>query len=1446
MTRKKSLEAKDHPMSVSFRSDETTQERYIDGTNNTDDWEQNATEGGGETPLGQLDDSEWEKSVVGEDEEGSRGLGSRSSSTTLRGAGQRTDRPAKNGDADSISIPAEIKESLIRQDGKVRRLKALVVIFLIAAAVVVTALIYTSTKNAEHDDFRVQYAHVATRVKDSFKHIMQMRVWTAYTLSAVYTGHSRSGISFGQSSHEMLAPWPNFTLLNFAEQTLGTVVLARAVDVTFNPLVSAEDRPGWEAYASEVARKIHASHGDTGRGTNVNRASPMNMVAAPTGGRVPTQLPTSTPMAQGFRDANKGETAAEQAGHTANIFEGGRARNLRGVPVSETEDETEASQADMDTSHDDADSGNNNTYWNDHGPDNPLHTSIYKINGTKHIDEDDLHGPFAPVWQISPAIGNEDSIMFNLRSEPTHRQAIDHMLQHRMPTLTEVFSKGTVDYHVGDHIYDSPSSALYYPVFDQFNGPMEIVGMIGVSFSWINNFSDVLPVNIKGITCVLETNTGQQSTFRIDGKKAVFIGDGDLHDRQFDQYVWVYENDIHNLGDHEHRRLTVNNNRRMEQDVHDGEYSQIESQTSDEHAHKSAVDDLVRYTVRIYPSSDFVASYQSNQPLIYAVSVALIFFVTVSTFILYDCLVERRQMKIMQTVVQSTKLVNSLFPAVVRDRLFRSQHEEPEADEEAQEKRKGVRKMLPRKMSSIMMMHTGHQDATANLKRFLTPASQGDDDLTALSGSLPPIADLFPETTVMFGDIAGFTAWSSEREPAQVFQLLEALFREFDLETKKHGVFKVETIGDCYVAVTGLPDPHPEHALAMARFAQRCLIKFSELTKELELSLGPGTAELGMRIGLHSGPTTAGVLRGDKSRFQLFGDTMNTASRMESTGIENMIQVSQETADRLKAAGKGHSLVPRQGVVQAKGKGALQTYWLRPKAVRRTSSQFSCAFENTSQPSLDDVDNLLTQAEEHEDRAELGLPPVKKATQEQSVSSATANEGRSKQQPTQSIPLASIRDESWKDTGLKDYGTDAGEGLQRLVKWNTAVLESIIAKGIVHREKRKLNRRGMWTSSRSILNLTKMEEYNASAVFSEEIAEAVEFPRFNSDTLYDQFLCKSSVIPPQVRKELHDYVTRVASMYRNVPFHNFDHASHVTMSANKLINKVCSRNGCDYADGEEKKIERDLGKRRGQVELFFSTYGISADFLAQFAVVFAALVHDVGHTGVPNVQLIKEKPDLALQYKNKSVAENNSIAIAWRILKEPQFENLRKCIFATDGDESRFRQLLINVVIATDIADKERRAGEKKRWETAFNDVTQWQDEWQGLGEHQLAKVDISLKATVVLEQIVLASDVAHTMQHWLTYVKWNEKLYKELWSAYKSGRAEKDPTLNWYEGEIGFFNGYIIPLASKLKECGVFGSAGEEYLGNAVRNREEWIDKGRKITARFEETIKNAPQQIT
>jgi len=125
----------------------------------------------------------------------------------------------------------------------------------------------------------------------------------------------------------------------------------------------------------------------------------------------------------------------------------------------------------------------------------------------------------------------------------------------------------------------------------------------------------------------------------------------------------------------------------------------------------------------------------------------------------------------------------------------------------------------------------------------------------------------------MFADLSGFTAWSSAREPSQVFTLLETIYSAFDKMAHRRKIFKVETVGDCYVSVAGLPEPRADHAVAMARFASDCQRLVDSLTKRLDIVLGPDTSDLNIRIGMHSGPVTAGVLRGDKARFQLFGGT---------------------------------------------------------------------------------------------------------------------------------------------------------------------------------------------------------------------------------------------------------------------------------------------------------------------------------------------------------------------------------------------------------------------------------------------------------------------------------------------------------------------------------------------------------------------------------------------
>eukprot|EP00980_Cylindrotheca_fusiformis_P010081 scaffold2237_cov107-Cylindrotheca_fusiformis.AAC.2 len=214
-------------------------------------------------------------------------------------------------------------------------------------------------------------------------------------------------------------------------------------------------------------------------------------------------------------------------------------------------------------------------------------------------------------------------------------------------------------------------------------------------------------------------------------------------------------------------------------------------------------------TLDLYPTDALAETFQTSKPTLYTIVVVAIFAFTSLVFTLYDYLVGRRQRKFMERIVKQDQIVSNVFPAAIRDRLYESG---PKGSQE---------------------------DA------LFDPLGGGG----GTAGS--PLADLFPETTIVFADIAGFTAWSSAREPAQVFILLETIYGAFDKHANRHSVFKVETVGDCYVAVAGLPEPNKEHAATVCRFARDCVKTMQQITVKLEVTLGPDTSELDLRVGIH-------------------------------------------------------------------------------------------------------------------------------------------------------------------------------------------------------------------------------------------------------------------------------------------------------------------------------------------------------------------------------------------------------------------------------------------------------------------------------------------------------------------------------------------------------------------------------------------------------------------
>jgi adenylate cyclase len=181
-----------------------------------------------------------------------------------------------------------------------------------------------------------------------------------------------------------------------------------------------------------------------------------------------------------------------------------------------------------------------------------------------------------------------------------------------------------------------------------------------------------------------------------------------------------------------------------------------------------------------------------------------------------------------------------------------------------------------------------------------------------------PIADRFHDVTILFSDIVGFTGMSMRRSASDVVALLDAIFSAIDRLALDQGIEKIKTIGDAYMAVAGLPEPRDDHPQAIARLALAMRTVVADVSQQYG-------EDLKIRIGFHSGNVVAGVIGMHKFAYDVWGDTVNTASAMESRGLANEIQVSQASFMRLSE----HFLFERRGTIALKGNQHVETYLLR-------------------------------------------------------------------------------------------------------------------------------------------------------------------------------------------------------------------------------------------------------------------------------------------------------------------------------------------------------------------------------------------------------------------------------------------------------------------------------------------------------------------------------------
>lgn len=186
------------------------------------------------------------------------------------------------------------------------------------------------------------------------------------------------------------------------------------------------------------------------------------------------------------------------------------------------------------------------------------------------------------------------------------------------------------------------------------------------------------------------------------------------------------------------------------------------------------------------------------------------------------------------------------------------------------------------------------------------------------------VADHFNEASILFADIADFTPYSANRTPAEVVSLLNQIFSAFDELTEEYKLEKIKTIGDAYMVVSGLPTPRPDHLESLVEMGL-------EMQKVMQNFQRNGLCTFKLRIGINTGPVIAGIIGYKKFSYDLWGDTVNVASRMEAFGVPDRIQVTEEVYNRLRDRYR----FTRRGPIQVKGKGAMIVYLLTEPRTKR-------------------------------------------------------------------------------------------------------------------------------------------------------------------------------------------------------------------------------------------------------------------------------------------------------------------------------------------------------------------------------------------------------------------------------------------------------------------------------------------------------------------------------
>mmetsp|Transcript_49724 Transcript_49724/g.73940 ORF Transcript_49724/g.73940 Transcript_49724/m.73940 type:complete len:1203 (+) Transcript_49724:322-3930(+) len=652
--------------------------------------------------------------------------------------------------------------------------------------------------------------------------------------------------------------------------------------------------------------------------------------------------------------------------------------------------------------------------------------------------------------------------------------------------------------------------------------------------------------------------------------------------------------------------------------------------------------------------------------------------------------------------------------------------------------------------------------------------------------------------TVFFSDVVEFNTTNGGMCPGEIMRTINALYAKFDKLAEKHKVYKVETIGDAYVVVGGACDQcltGAEGAEKVARFAVDAI----NCSKRFRSDEG---SQVSITGGLASGPVVAALVGSAIPRYCFFGETVNFASKMRTTSAKMKIQCSESTYRLL--------LESPATIFQFK-KRQTPTYW-------------------------------ITGAEQKE-ATKIVKRCAKSLPQEQNTPHAAASEKESKKgfsvlfgwkkedhglsEKNEIVTKVTALDSTLIQGG--DYGDDIFTGMRNRDIAISLTNQSWKVLGQGPNPLLKAT-----SSSKTMINrIVAVLEYRLEAAVCFKL-KTKSFPIDNRNM---------PSLSQAVRDQLRLYVSNIESLYLKVHYHSFEHASHVVLSTNKLVqlliqNHLHNKNAILGYDNDTRLQTNHLG----------------CDPMAHFTIVFAALVHDVCHKGRSNQITIDLKDEIASRYDNKSVLEQNSIDVALQMLNESVYTDLKNTIFPSESCKQTFEKVFRSMILCTDIASKEQMQACKERWNQAYGTDACSSGEGGNNDSHHgnhstiyKPQEDIfdsqivhpfssmmgsksSLKSCVVLEHIIQVADVAHLMQGWANFIKWNYRLFQELNTCFEAGWMP-DPSLNWSKDQISFFDGYVLPLAKRMDQTEMFGSNVTKLMRCAEMNRARWLEVGKEVS---------------